>query len=189
MARGGADLRLDAIRFLFLAATIATRRDETRGSRPGGARSRDQLCRAKERDPTEGRGPPKPPPWKNAPSQLSLHRARRHQGQALRVAATSLDAASAQVPHRQMVGAKKRSLDRTKKPETGKVKAGCFATRCAAIAAAFAIADQSAVIAAERVINVLIGGIVGWHSCATHTVARLFRPARARWHHSCARQA
>ena len=53
-----------------------------------------------------------------------------------------------------------------------------FATRCAAIAAALVIADQSTIIAAERVINVLIGGIAGVaFVLATHAVARHFRPA------------
>ena len=53
-----------------------------------------------------------------------------------------------------------------------------FGTRCAAIAAALVIADQSTIIAAERVINVLIGGFVGVaFVLATHAVARFFRPA------------
>ena len=51
-----------------------------------------------------------------------------------------------------------------------------FGTRCAAIAAALVIAEQSTVIAAERVVNVLIGGVVGVaFVLATHAVARLFR--------------
>ena len=53
-----------------------------------------------------------------------------------------------------------------------------FGTRCAAIATALVIADQSTLIAAERVINVLIGGIVGVaFVLATHALARMSRPA------------
>ena len=48
-----------------------------------------------------------------------------------------------------------------------------FGTRCATIAAALVIADQSTMIAAERVVNVLIGGIVGVAFVfATHAVVR-----------------
>ncbi|RCS25895.1 FUSC family protein [Phyllobacterium salinisoli] len=52
-----------------------------------------------------------------------------------------------------------------------------FGTRCAAIAVALVIADQSTVIAAERVVNVLIGGIIGVAFVfAVHAMVRMSRP-------------
>ena len=47
-----------------------------------------------------------------------------------------------------------------------------FGTRCAAVAAALVIAEQSTVIAAERVINVLLGASWAWRSCSPPTPSR-----------------